>query len=52
MLKPLERAATQATDFETALETDAGLMRLYSCLWYVSFGLFVLWLGCIACCGA
>jgi hypothetical protein len=51
MLKPLG-AARQAADFETALETDAGLMRLYSCIWYVSFGLFVLWFAYAAWYGA
>lgn len=52
MLKPLDRAATQAADFEAALGNDAALMRLYYCVWYVSFGLFVLWLGYIVYRGA
>lgn len=47
MVKPLDRAANHAVDFETALETDADLMRIYSCVWHASLGLFLLWLGCV-----
>jgi hypothetical protein len=48
MMNPLDRAATHAVDLEAALEANADLMRIYSCIWYVSFGLFILWLGCVA----
>ncbi len=48
MLSPIERASAHAENLEAALEADAGLMRLYSGIWYGSLALFALWLACVA----
>lgn len=50
MVKPLEQS-THASDLETIFESDTDAMRIYSCTWYVSLALFLLWLGYVACSG-